>query len=124
MQKFIANAQDATFGIECHLGVMYLAALVRGGHEVLGAILDPLDWSPQLQGRPGHQNFLGVEHHDLRTKATANEGGNHPHLAFAQSQRRRQAVAHEHRCLRGIPQGQPIGAHVPLGYDAASLDRR
>ena len=75
---------------------------------------------------PGQQHFLGIEHHDLRAEAAADERRDHPHLALAQAQHAGQAVADEHRRLRGVPHRQLVGAashcattpRVSIGEDA------
>jgi hypothetical protein len=124
VEKNILNAQNPSLRIERHFGVVDLRALVGGGEEVLRAVLDPLHRPAELDRHPGNQHLLGVEHHDLRAEAAADEGRDDPHLALREPEHRREAVADHHWRLRGVPDGEAIGFLVPLRHYAACFDGR
>jgi hypothetical protein len=124
MQELVPNPEDPAVTGQRDLRVVDLRALLRGGEEVLGAILDPFDRPVQSDRQPGQQHLLGIEHHDLGAEAAADERRHHPHLALGHPQHGGQAVADHHRRLGGVPYRQPLGLGVPIGDDAARLDRR
>ena len=114
VQEHVLDAEDAAVGGERHLGVVDLAALMGGGEEMLEPVLDPFDRPVELHRHPRQQHLLGIEHHDLRAEAAADERRDHPHLPLAQAQHAGEPVAQEHRRLGRVPDRELIGARVPL----------
>jgi len=123
VQEHVLDAEDAAVAGERDLGVVHLAALLGGGKEVFTSVLDPFDRAAELHRRPRQQHFLWIEQHDLGAETAAHERGDHPHLALAQAEHGGKAAAQEHRRLCGVPHRQLVGAGVPMGDDAAGLDR-
>src|SRR3984893_1919215 len=123
VQKHVLEAEHPSIAGERALGVVNLPTLVSGGEEMLAPVLDPLDRPAQLDRRPRQQDFLRVEHHDLRAKAAADERRNHANLTLAQAQHAGEPVADEHRRLGGVPDGKLVGTGVPLRDDTARFDR-
>src|SRR6516162_10640001 len=62
-----------------------LRALLRGGEEMFGAVLDPFNGPLESDCHPGQQHLLGIEHHDLGAEAAADERSHHPHLTRSDS---------------------------------------
>ncbi len=124
MQKHILDAEDAPVAAKRHLGVVDLAALMGRGEEVLLAVLDPFDRALKPHRHPGQHDLLRVEQHDLGSEAAAHERRDHPHLPFAKAKHPSEPGAQEHRRLCGVPHRQPVSLAVPVGHDAARLDRR
>ena len=60
----------------------------------------------------------------LGPKPPPMNGRHHPHLVLGQPQHGGQAVADYYRRLGGVPYRQSLGLGVPIGDDAARLDRR
>ena len=77
-----------------------------------------------MQSCPGEQDLFGVEHHDFGAEATANEGGDYPHLVFRKPQHCRKAVADGDGGLGRVPDRQVLGFVIPTGDDAAVFHRR
>ena len=123
MQKHVLDAEDAAVGRERDFGVVRLPALLGSGKEMLEPVFDPFDRAVEFHRRPRDDHFLGVEQHDLRPKAAADERRDHPHLPFAQTEHAGEAVAQEHRRLSGVPYCHLIGARVPVGDYAPGLHR-
>ena len=61
MDQRAADAEDSPVGIERHLHVPELVALLSGGGEVLAAVLDPFDRSADDPGGERDDRLLGVE---------------------------------------------------------------
>ena len=122
-QEVVLHAEDAAVATQCDFGVVDLLALVGGGGEVLGAVFYPLDWRVEAHGSPGHQQFLGVVRHDLGAEGAADEGGDHAHLPFGETQHGGDHVADHHRGLGGVPHGQAQGLGVPLRDRATGFHR-
>ena len=78
---------------------------------------------------PGKQHLFRVEHHDLRAKAAADEGRDHPHLVLGEAQHPGQPVADGDGRLGGVPDGQAAGfcasqsATMPRFSMAAAVPR-
>jgi hypothetical protein len=124
MQEHVLDAENpAVFG-KRDLGIVNLSPLVGGGEEMLQPILDPLDGPVQLHRNPGKQHFLGIEHHDLRPKAAADERRDDANLPLIEPEHAGKTVADEHRRLGRIPDRHLVGARIPLRDHAAGFDRR
>jgi hypothetical protein len=98
-------------------------ALLRRRVEVLAAILGPFDRPSEPHRRPWDDEFLGVEHHDLRPEPASDKRRDDTHLRFEQAKTRGHAVADRDGRLRRVPDRQLFGAGVPLRDDRAVLDR-
>ena len=123
MQEDVLDAENLAVTGQRDFGIVGLAALLRGGEEMLEPVLDPFDRPVEFFAGPGKHDFLRIEQHDLRAEAAADERRDDPHLPLAQAQHGGKAVAQKHRRLRGVPDGEVLGAGVPVGDDAAGLDR-
>ena len=119
MHEDVVHAQDFAVARQGNLGLMHLAALLRGGEEVLLAVLDPLDGAAEAHGDPGNEDLFRIEHHDFGAEAAADKGRNHAHLLFGEAEHRGKPVADGDRRLGGVPDGQLLVAWVPAGHDAA-----
>ncbi len=124
VQEDVLDAEDAAVAVERDLGVVNLAALMRGRKEMLEPVLDPFHRTVEPHRDPRQRHLFRVEHHDLRPEAAADERRDHAHLPLAEAEHRGKAVANEHRRLRGVPDRHLVGAGVPLRHHAAGLDRR
>ena len=82
VQEAIPKPEDGAILAQRDLRVVDLQALLRRRDEVLAAVAHPLDRPQQPQREPGDQHFFGVEHHDLRAEAAADERRHHPHLVL------------------------------------------
>ena len=80
VQEDVLHTEDLAVLRHGELGVVDLAALLRGGEEVLLAILGPLHGAAQPYRRPRDQHLLRVEHHDFRPETAAYERRDHAHL--------------------------------------------
>ena len=98
-----------------------LAVVARGG-EVLAPPLDPLHGPPEAEGDGRHEELLVIDG-ALRAEAAAHVGGEHPHLLGRDPEDHGHGVAHEVGILGGRPDDQQAGLGVPVGEDAARLDR-
>ncbi len=123
VQEIVSNTEDSSFLREGDFGVVNLAAFLSRGVEILRPVLDPLDGSLQLYGQPGDEHLLRVEHHDLGSKAAADERRDHAHLMFRQVEHGCQAIANRDGSLGGVPYRQPLAAFVPVGDNAPILHR-
>ena len=124
VQEHILDTENAAVRGERDLGVMDLAALMRGGEEMLEPVLDPLHRTVEPHRYPRQHHLFRIEHHDLRPKAAADEGHDHAHLPFAQAEHGGKAVPDEHRRLGSVPDRHLRAARVPLRHHATGLDRR
>ena len=124
VQEHVLDAEDAAVARKRDLGVVGLAALLGRGEKMLEPVFDPFDRAIELHRRPRDHHLFGIEQHDLRPEAAADERRDHPHLPLAQAEHPGKPVAQEHRRLRRVPHRELIGARVPIGDDAARLDRR
>ena len=124
VQERVLDAEDAPVARERDLGVVDLRTLLRRGEEMLEPVFDPLDRAVEFFRRPGDHHLLGVEQHDLRPEAAADERRNHAHLPLVEAEHRGEPVAQEHRPLCRVPHRELVAAGVPVGDDAARLDRR
>ena len=124
MKKHVLHAKDLSVFVERDLGVVDLAALMRGSDEVLQPVLDPFDRPVELHCGPWNEQFLRIEHHDLRAEAAADERCDDAHLPFAQAQHGGKPIAQEDRRLRRVPYRQLCRTFVPLRDDAARFHRR
>ncbi len=124
MQEHILDAENAAVLVDRDLGVVDLAALMRGGEEMLEPVLDPFHRTIELHRDPRQCDFFRVEHHHLRPEAAADERRDDADLMLAEAEHRRKPVANEHRRLRGVPDRHLVGAGIPLRHHAAGLDRR
>ena len=98
-----------------------LAVVARGG-EVLAPTLDPLHGPPEAEGDGRHEELLVIDG-ALRAEAAPHVGGEHPHLLGRDPEDHGHRVAHEVGILGGRPDDQQAGLGVPVGEDAARLDR-
>ena len=124
MQKHVLDAEDAAVGRQRDFGIVGLAALMRGGEEMLEPVLDPFDRAIEFSRRPRDHHLLGIEQHDLRAEAAADKRRDHAHLPLAHAQHGGKPVAQEYRRLRRVPDRELISARIPIGDNAARLDRR
>ena len=53
MQEHVLDAEDAAVDVERDLGVVGLAALMRGGEEMLKPVFDPFDRAVELSAAHG-----------------------------------------------------------------------
>ena len=83
VQECIFDAEDPAVGRERDLRIMGLSPFLGRGKEMFEPILDPFDRAIELHRRPRHHYFLGIEQHDLRSKAAADKWCDHSHLTFA-----------------------------------------
>ena len=112
-QERVAHAEDAPVARQRHFRVVQLAALLRRGVEVLLPILGPLDRPAEPHRRPGNQQLLRVEHHDLRPEAAADKRRDDADLRLEQAEACGQAVANRDRRLRRVPDRQLFGLAIP-----------
>ena len=124
VQEYVLDAEDAAVGVERDFGVMGLATLLRRSKKMLEPVLDPFDRPVEFHCRPRNHHLFGIEQHDLRPEAAADERRDHPHLPLAQAEHAGEPVAQENRRLGRIPDRELTGAGVPMRDDAAGLDRR
>ena len=86
----IFEAQDGAIFFQGDFAVMHLVAFRGGRQEVFTPVFDPFDRALQFHGDPGQQHIIRLRAHDFGSKTAADEGGDHAHLAFSQSQARGQ----------------------------------
>ncbi len=123
-QEHVLDAEDPSVTRQRHLRVVHLPALLRRRVEILLAIFGPFDRPAEPHRRPGHEQLLGVEHHDLRAEAAADKRRHDPDLRLQQPELRREAVANRNRRLGRVPDGELFGLRVPLRDDRTILHRR
>jgi hypothetical protein len=129
-QEVVDEGHDAPLPIEADLDVVILLARVVGGHQVLAAVLDPLDGTVQAHGRPRHDQVLRVElaaHaeaaadlqlHELdQVLGMSEQIGQHAPVEVRDLGHAPQA---EHPAPRVVRRGQAPGLH---GYAGVALDR-
>jgi hypothetical protein len=117
-----ANAAQPPVRAESGLGLPHLVALRGGGDEVLGAVLDPFDWTVQQHRSRRHRHFFGMEHR-LGAEPAADIGSDHPHLVFGEPQR-----PHQHRLgamghLGAVPHRERRLGGIEPGHHRTRLDR-
>ena len=79
-EKHVAHAENAAVFRQRHLRVVQLPALLRRGVEIFLPVFRPFQRFIQANRGPWQQDFLRVEHHDLRAETTAHERRDHIHL--------------------------------------------
>ena len=99
-----------------------LLAVVPRGDEVLAAPLDPLDGPSEAERDGRHEELLVVDG-ALRAEPAAHVGGEHAHLLGRDPEDHGHGVPHEIGILGGRPDDEQAGLGVPVGEDAAGLDR-
>ena len=109
--------------VESDRDVLFLAALVRGGDEVLPAVLGPFDRPAEPHRGHRHHDLLRPRMHDLDSEATADIRCDHLDLRQRQAQLGRDRGPDRGCGLRrGVhPQAAIVG--VPPGIDAFALQR-
>ncbi len=123
MDEVIAQRQDSAGLVESHLDVVNLAAFLVGRDEMLAPVLHPLHRAPERDRGVRDEDLLGIEEHDLRPEAATDVGGHDFHGELGQSEESSEAVLDGQGRLRRIPDAQDAPPGVPLGHDAAGLDR-
>jgi len=94
---------------------------MRGGEQILRAVLEPFDSSAEAEREPGDQDVLGVDVR-LPAEATAEIGDDHAHARSAQAEQLRDRLGELVRSLRRGPQQRPsLAGH---GQRPAGLDRQ
>ena len=96
--------------------LLALLALVRGGDEVLAAVLGPVHRLAQRDGGHRHQQLLGPRVHDLHAEPAAHVGGDDLDLLQRQLQLGRDRRAHRGGGLGG-------GVHPQRGVVARPTPR-
>src|ERR1700691_2175704 len=64
VQENVLDAEDTPVGRKRNFRIVSLAAFMRGGEEMLEAVLDPLHWAVELHRRPRNHHLLRIEQHD------------------------------------------------------------
>ena len=118
--QLVAQREQAVLLVEGGLEAVQLLARVVGGDEVLRAVLDPLDGSPERAREVRDEQILGVE---LPAHAEAAAGVRAPdrHALLRHAERGGEETAVEVRDLRHAPDGEAVRA--VLGDEAARLQR-
>ena len=99
-----------------------ILARVQARHEVLAAILDPLDGpADQLAGQ--HSVELLGDHEHLLPEAATDVLHDHPHAVLRQIARPGEEAAGAVRALRRQPDDELLAVPVPVGDDTTRLHR-
>ena len=122
-QKRIADAENLSVCGQRHFGVVHLSAFLRRREKVFLPIFRPLERPAEPDRRPRDDAFFGIEHHDLRPEAAADERCDHLDLRFEQAEHLRQTVANGNWRLRRVPDRQFFRARIPSRDDRPILDR-
>jgi hypothetical protein len=95
---------------------------MAGREHRLGALLDPLHRGADLARRRGCDELLGIGV-QLGAEPAADVGRDRPHLGLAHAADDRQERPQEVRHLGRAVHDELVGGRVPVGDDAARLDR-
>ncbi len=117
-----ANAADFAAGVERHLHVPDLVALLGGGDEVLAAVLDPFHRPAQEQRGERNHRLLLVEH-ELRSEAAADIRRHDPHAVLVAPQELGEHAHADVRRLCRAEHRQPVFVLIVVRHEAAALDR-
>src|SRR5207244_2606485 len=120
--EIIAKRQDAAGLIEADLEVVDLVARMRGGEEVLAAVLDPAHGPPELAGEEGDQEVLGVDV-ALDAEAAADVGRHAAHARFRKAQNARGLAPHPMHDLGRGPDDHRICTRIMYANDASAFHR-
>ena len=101
---------------------MHLLARVIRGHEVLGAILDPLDGALEALRREGDEDVLGVEL-AAHAEAAADVDLDEPDRVLLETEQRGDRAAVEVLHLGGAPEREHARGRVVVGDEPARLHR-
>src|SRR5919197_404181 len=99
------HAENMTILVKRDLRVVDFSAFMRGGDKIFGPVFDPFDGTIQLHRRPGHEHFLLVEHHDLRTKSPTDDRRDDWNLSLRKPKYARQSISNHNGRLCCIPDG-------------------
>ncbi len=115
---------DPAVVVEADLDLVHLPALVRGGDEVLAAVLGELHRPAQGPRRERDEQLLGPRVVDLHPEAAAHVRRDHVDLCEVEAELGGHAAAYAGRGLRRRPDREAGGVGIPAGDDAAPLHRR
>ena len=122
-QQHDAKADEPIVRVDRELAGHVIVARESGRDEVLGAILDPLDRTPQQQRRSGGDDVARIDR-NLVAEAASDVRGDDADLLFGQAGHQGEQGAMGVRGLAGHVQGRLAGGRVDVGDDAAGLQRR
>src|SRR4029077_1216380 len=122
VQEHVAHAEDFAALVHGDFRVVDLAALLRGGEEILLALPGPFDRPTEPHRGPRHQDLLWVVHHDLRPEAATDERRDDPDLRLEEPEQLGQAIPNGDGRLGRVPYRQLLGTRVPARRDGAVLD--
>src|SRR6516164_3460318 len=100
-----------------------MLATIGIGRELLATVLEPAHGAAAAHGEPGEAYLLSGQNR-LVTEAAADIGGDDPDLHFWDLQDLGKTGAHDVRKLGCAVQHKLTKPRVPLGDEAAALDRR
>ena len=122
MHDVVPQPGDQAVGVERGGdAVVLLAGMIRR-HQVLGAVLGPLDRTAEPGGQPGDEEVLGVELAPDPEPA-ARVDGVHVDERLVQAEHARQQVAVEHRDLGHAEDVQAAGGLIGHRQQAARFER-
>src|SRR5436305_8517536 len=84
-------------------------------------ILDPLNRSAQVNGCERYQNFLGIEHHDLRSETTTYIRCYYTNFMLRQVKDRCKTVADRNGALSRYPTGKHFFVRIPTCQHPSAL---
>ena len=113
---------DAAVGAHAEPGKVALVAIGRGGEEMLGARLHPLDRPADAAGHGGDQHFFGIGV-PLAAEAAADVGGEDSHVLLGETEGARDRGAHGVGHLGRAPHREASIVSRWPGQDAARLQR-
>ncbi len=118
-----ADREDLPLAGRCDLTDHHVVAGEAGAHQVLAAVLHPLDRLARDEGRDDRADVPGIDGH-LVAEPAADVRGDHPDLVFGQTRDEGVEGAVGVRRLARRPQRELAGDPVVVGHGTAGFHRR